>query len=154
LHWASFRNADRPIRSFDPRLRKNRGADPLSPAGASPVAHDRPTVRCRRRRCWGGSLCGEGPDLGLGQKRGSPKRTAPVVCSTDGETTVRAWTGARQRGFSGGGGPVEFVEAFGGVGSTGEGWTTAGVRRLLDVRRLVGGRARRSTRAGNFPWGR
>jgi hypothetical protein len=78
--------------------------------------------------------------LGLGRKRGSLRRTAAAVRSVDRETPVRAWTGGRQRGFSGGGGPVEFVEAFGGIRSTREGWMMVGVRRLLGGRRLVDAR--------------
>jgi hypothetical protein len=140
LHWATSTKAARPIRSFGPWLRKNRGVDPLSPADASPAAYGRSAVRCRRRRCSGGSPCGEGPDLGLGRKRGSLRQTAAAVRSVDGETPVRAWTGGRQHGFSGGGGPVEFVEAFGGIRSTREGWMMVGVGRLLGGRRLVNAR--------------
>jgi hypothetical protein len=43
-----------------------------------------------------------------------------VVCSADGKSPVRAWMGGRWCGFVGGGGLVEFVEAFGGVGLIGE----------------------------------
>jgi hypothetical protein len=43
-----------------------------------------------------------------------------VVCSADVVTLTRAWTVGRRRRILGGGGPVEFVEAFSGVGSTGE----------------------------------
>jgi hypothetical protein len=80
------------------------------------------------------------PIWGLGGREAHWRQTAAAVRSVDGETPVRAWTGGRQRGFSGGGGPVEFVEAFGGIRSTREGWMMVGVRRLLGGRRLVDAR--------------
>jgi hypothetical protein len=49
------------------------GIDPLFPAATSLVAYGQPTVRCQRRRCWRGTPYGEGPDLGLGRMRCSPR---------------------------------------------------------------------------------
>jgi hypothetical protein len=61
----------RPTWPFSP-WPQNRGVDPIFPVGASPVDFGRPTATDRARWCRGGSPCGEGPDLGLGWKRGSP----------------------------------------------------------------------------------
>jgi hypothetical protein len=61
--------------------------------------------------------------------------------------------GGHRRWSSSVGGPVELVEAFGGIGLTGECRTAAGVERLLGGRRLVGAGTRGSTRAGGFARG-